>query len=545
MHLWKGYEHSFRPNEFKDSLGNVIHRFSSFSQQDSHEFLSLFLDNLHEDLNRISNKPYIDLEEQKKDETDEQASQRWWSNHKKREDSIISDLFHGQLKSKIDCPDCKRTSITYDPFMFLVLSLNEPEPDEELTYKYFYFDTTFKILKCQIISIQLTYTLKVKDLLDKVKQNAYIDSPYGYEVVILDHEKMILCKLPEEFVIYAFVKKNYEICIYNKEHEVFDNIYIYPMTKKYFLSFIPNGIEYISYPFSMSGDNNKLISDIKKECQLRLNHCLYKTDIIFKGIHSQCIFNVNNKGTITRNDYFKCMFCNRVFQTNQYFDDSDKHCDIRDSDLMDFIRQQNTLNQMIIICAFITYNESLVHENLKNKLKDHMSINIVKQIPRNINNNKHNLDIYEAINKFLEKEKLNKDNAWYCNVCKEHKEAIKKIDIYKTPKYLIVQLKRFKMSCGYYMMNNNQKIETFVDFPINGFDLSKYVIGDKGNGIYDLYGIVNHYGNLEMGHYVAVCKNGNKWWEFNDECVKCISDESDIVTRAAYLLFYKMRDTEN
>ena len=65
-HLWKGYEHSFRPIEFKDNLGHVIHRFSSFSQQDSHEFLSLFLDNLHEDLNRISNKPYIDLEEQKK-----------------------------------------------------------------------------------------------------------------------------------------------------------------------------------------------------------------------------------------------------------------------------------------------------------------------------------------------------------------------------------------------------------------------------------------------------------------------------------------------
>ena len=68
--------------------------------------------------------------------------------------------------------------------MFLVLSLNEPEPDEELTYKYFYFDTTFKMLKCQIMSIQLTYTLKVKDLLDKVKQNAYIDSLYNAAIEV-------------------------------------------------------------------------------------------------------------------------------------------------------------------------------------------------------------------------------------------------------------------------------------------------------------------------------------------------------------------------
>lgn len=47
------------------------------------------------------------------------ASESKWQNHQARNDSIIVDLFHGQLKSVIVCPKCKTTSITFDPFMIL------------------------------------------------------------------------------------------------------------------------------------------------------------------------------------------------------------------------------------------------------------------------------------------------------------------------------------------------------------------------------------------------------------------------------------------
>ena len=39
-------------------------------------------------------------------------------------------------------------------------------------------------------------------------------------------------------------------------------------------------------------------------------------------------------------------------------------------------------------------------------------------------------------------------------------------------------------------------------------------------------------------HNIAVCKNGGKWYEFNDEEVMEKTEE-DIVDDKAYLLFYE------
>ena len=99
-------------------------------QQDAQEFLSILLDCLHEDLNRITNKPYILLEEQKPTESDLEASQRFWDLHKRRENSIIVDLFHGQFKSKITCSACGKSSITYEPFIFLGLPIPQNHNQE-------------------------------------------------------------------------------------------------------------------------------------------------------------------------------------------------------------------------------------------------------------------------------------------------------------------------------------------------------------------------------------------------------------------------------
>ena len=85
------------------------------------------MDQLHEDLNRITDKPYIELLEKQDNEDDLKASKRWWDLHKKREDSIIVDLFNGQFKSETICQVCGKSSITYDPFMSLCLPLPSPK----------------------------------------------------------------------------------------------------------------------------------------------------------------------------------------------------------------------------------------------------------------------------------------------------------------------------------------------------------------------------------------------------------------------------------
>ena len=40
-----------------------------------------------------------------------------------RNNSVIVDLFHGQIRSTIQCPDCKKLSVTFDPVCYYSLPL--------------------------------------------------------------------------------------------------------------------------------------------------------------------------------------------------------------------------------------------------------------------------------------------------------------------------------------------------------------------------------------------------------------------------------------
>lgn len=49
------------PRGFKSRIAQFAPQFSGYQQHDSQEFLAFLLDGLHEDLNRIKNKPYIEV----------------------------------------------------------------------------------------------------------------------------------------------------------------------------------------------------------------------------------------------------------------------------------------------------------------------------------------------------------------------------------------------------------------------------------------------------------------------------------------------------
>ena len=83
-----------------------------------------------------------------------------------------------------------------------------------------------------------------------------------------------------------------------------------------------------------------------------------------------------------------------------------------------------------------------------------------------------------------------------------------------------------------------------INFPEVGFNLNPYILSKNDNkNIYDLFGIINHYGSLGGGHYTAFAKNfqENIWAEFDDSHVSRIN-KNNIVTEGAYVLFYRRRD---
>ena len=50
-------------------------------------------------------------------------AQEAWENYRKRNDSVIVDLFHGLLKSTLVCPECSKISVTFDPTCYLSLPM--------------------------------------------------------------------------------------------------------------------------------------------------------------------------------------------------------------------------------------------------------------------------------------------------------------------------------------------------------------------------------------------------------------------------------------
>lgn len=56
--------------------------------------LTVLLETLHEDVNTISKKPYVEYSD-KPDRTDEEISKEFWNGFKIREQSIFVDLFYG------------------------------------------------------------------------------------------------------------------------------------------------------------------------------------------------------------------------------------------------------------------------------------------------------------------------------------------------------------------------------------------------------------------------------------------------------------------
>ena len=83
----------------------------------------MLLETMHEDVNEISKKPYVEYKDSN-NRSDEEISKEFWEGFQKREKSIFVDLFYGQLKSRVKCTQCDHVSLTFDPFN--VLSLPVP-----------------------------------------------------------------------------------------------------------------------------------------------------------------------------------------------------------------------------------------------------------------------------------------------------------------------------------------------------------------------------------------------------------------------------------
>uniref|UniRef100_A0A1D2AEX7 ubiquitinyl hydrolase 1 n=1 Tax=Auxenochlorella protothecoides TaxID=3075 RepID=A0A1D2AEX7_AUXPR len=127
--LWLPGASHVNPKHFKWQLSKFAPQFQGYAQQDSQELLAFLLDGLHEDLNRIRVKPYVE-EGDADGRPDAELAAEAWRAYRARNDSVIVDHFQGMYKSTLVCPQCGHQSVKFDPFMYLSLPLPGPRTQD-------------------------------------------------------------------------------------------------------------------------------------------------------------------------------------------------------------------------------------------------------------------------------------------------------------------------------------------------------------------------------------------------------------------------------
>ncbi|KAG0806200.1 hypothetical protein G6F57_011347 [Rhizopus arrhizus] len=151
--IWSTNNMTISPFAFKKIFEKFNSHFSGYEQQDSQEFLGFLLDGLHEDMNRISDKPYIEIPDFEDESKENEIASHFWEHHKARNDSIIVDLFQGQFKNiiyvyEIPCSPSDSENWTLFPIYYslldqadnhlctfgypLVLALNKSDNDPDI-----------------------------------------------------------------------------------------------------------------------------------------------------------------------------------------------------------------------------------------------------------------------------------------------------------------------------------------------------------------------------------------------------------------------------
>lgn len=614
--MWSG-EHSYvSPVEFKRVIGKYAPQFAGYQQQDSQELISFLLDGLHEDLNRVKDKPSTTPVEAKGRE-DAIVAKESWETHKLRNNSIIVDKFQGQLKSTLHCPKCDNVSITFDPFMYLTLPI-PVEKNRKISFLVFLNNTypdeieqsvendNTKISNMPIkISCIVNKHGSVSELRDAVLDQLSLnpkedhDRCLIYEIFnnrvykflsdhdpisgILDNDTLhcqIMPKISDlKYNEWVFTGKSFErlLSLPPNVHALYSSRQSYGSSSssqqlpflQVKLTSYDRQFEQIGCPFVIPlGKIYESKTQEGQEVDLPTNadiyeYCFYYMLRYFSKDFLNTTMEYIKQNNFNIYDLFPTKqkieeIKKRAFDRTATVDDSlnsifyisdgENHtrfneetldgvipCD--DSIFVPPVERPNiygkTSKKTIFMHIPAQHKKQLLDYNALTQFKEHPSLS------QKVSSGE-GCSIYQCLESFTSMEKLSANDTWYCPTCKDHVQATKKFDIWKVPDVLVVHLKRFSFTSY-----SRDKIDRFIDFPIQDFDLSSYVkCKENTDPKYDLFAISDHFGGLGGGHYTACAKNhlNGKWYKFDDSRTAEISNAESMKSHSNYVLFYVRKE---
>ncbi|XP_067908180.1 ubiquitin carboxyl-terminal hydrolase 4 isoform X2 [Heterodontus francisci] len=581
--MWSGRSSYVAPRMFKTQVGCFAPQFSGYQQQDSQELLAFLLDGLHEDLNRVKKKPYLELKDANGRE-DEVVAKEAWENHRLRNNSIIVDIFHGLFKSTLVCPECSKVSVTFDPFCYLTLPL--PMKKDRTMEIFLVRADTSRPTQYRIIVPKMG---AVSDLCTALSQ---ISGVAAERMVVTDVYNHRFHKTYRQDEALNHIMDRDDIFVYevpavreeDSESSKCINLPVYFREKRMRSSSTPAGTILFGQPLLVSVPKDNLTVDNLYELILaRISRYVKQTGKEMCESSNSGSQNIDNGPSSEPNGIngegeeemdLQDVVGDNVETSSEPENSQSDSSAADENDKMENGPTKHTTKENTQNCKKKLFNFSMVNaygtsdfssiteDGAFLKLSSHSTVAIdwdpeIKKMYYDDQEaeayEKHesmsqpqkkrsSVALRECIDLFTTMETLGEHDLWYCPTCKKHQQATKKFDLWSLPKILVVHLKRFS-----YNRYWRDKLDTLVEFPIRVLNMSEFVYNPKaGPCIYDLVAVSNHYGGMGGGHYTAYAKNkiDGQWYYFDDSSVSGAS-EDQIVTKAAYVLFYQRRDSNN
>jgi ubiquitin C-terminal hydrolase len=485
--IWTGGKTPIRPSDMRDALGQFAKQFATGDQQDTMEAAQYILDGVHEDFNipeRFTNiEPVFG-----NGQDDLETSARSWQRHTTRNRSLIVQLFHGLLRSHMQCLECQDVAVVFDPFVTLSLPVTQVHRTSMVvTFVPLRFEEPRRLLELQISS-----NAPPKDFSEAV--SARLGRSVNVVVCGRSFTSPALTWLggaevrqgSDEFLAFEInsTSKFYMPC----------SVQLPPKTD-------------VSGLFLLEFDNqNPSARDIMTKANQVLACAWQPYDGPTRPEVSKLISMVQLPGQGP--DRF-----NVALYGDQVHVDSWVRCCASYVTVLELIATDSNFSLVSLARHYKEAPTIVSHEG------------------------DQPISIHQCFEWFTVKDRLGEDNKWYCPHCRIPVTAFKKMDIWTIPRLLILHLKRF---------NAQQRLGVMVDFP-EVLDMKPYVIGpqkDDADLRYKLFAVSNHTGNLVGGHYTAdvvVVQPGNTdgtWYNFEDITVKTTTAAA-VHSADAYVLYYE------
>ncbi|TYJ15876.1 hypothetical protein E1A91_A10G212700v1 [Gossypium mustelinum] len=503
--LWAPGRTPVAPRPFKAKLARFAPQFSGYNQHDSQELLAFLLDGLHEDLNRVKHKPYVNSRDAD-GRPDEEVADEYWANHIARNDSIIVDVCQGQYKSTLVCPVCNKVSVTFDPFMYLSLPLQFATTRS----------MTITIFTCDGSALPSTCTITVpkqgryRDLIQAVSNACSLKQTEEIKLVEIRNH-LIHRFLDDSFVSLSTIKDDDHLAAYKIQKSATGNVLLQLIHRRQEQE---TSDAQRWKPFGTPLISSLLCDDVIRSGVIQTIVQTMLTPLLKEGIEysddsdpstSGMARDPSDHGSGEVDTNCASTSINKVLPKLplQLVDESKTCIDLPAGD-----EKAINLSAMSHVVVYLDWTSKLLEKFNINYLENLPEV--FKYGPITKKARTEPLSLYTCLEAFLREEPLVPEDMWYCPQCKEQRQASKKLDLWRLPEVLVIHLKRFSYSRS------------------------------MKHKLYELYALTNHYGGMGSGHYTAHIKllDENKWYNFDDSHISPINEE-DVKSAAAYVLFYR------